>query len=419
MRWCSKLLIGILVVIFAVSATCVEVVKVAHYWPSGGFGKVAMDRLIAAFEKKYPNIRVIEVTVEHEAYKTKIKSLITTKQTPDLFSYWAGARTQFLVDAGTLYPVDGLWMRESLDKVFPKSIIDAAVVYSGHHYMVPLGLHMVGFIYNKKVFEKYGLKEPKTWKEFLEVCEILKSNGVYPLVTGAKFRWPLQFFFDYLILRTAGPEFREALQAGKASYTDPRVVHAMELWKELLDKGYFMPGFSAWDWDEALRYLVNGQAAMYLMGDWAISTLKQDLKAVPGVDYDWFEFPAINPYVPKTMLGPIDGFIISAKAPNKKAAEKLFTFMASAEGQSIFNKYKGSNPCNIYAEVERDVVQQEEFEALQNAASFHFNYDLSTPPPVADVGLDSFVEFMHNPDNYMQILERLQKRAQELFKSGK
>ena len=29
--------------------------------------------------------------------------------------------------------------------------------------------------------------------------------------------------------------------AGKARYTDPGVVAVMELWKELLDKGYFAP----------------------------------------------------------------------------------------------------------------------------------------------------------------------------------
>lgn len=405
----------LLVLVGAVFAA--QQVKVAHYWPSGGFGKVAMDELIKTFEEKYPDIRVIEVPIEHEAFKTKIKSIITTAQTPDIFSYWAGARTQFLVDANTLYPVDQLWRANNLDEQFLASIINAAVKYNGHYYMVPLGMHLAGFIYNKKVFEKYGLKEPKTWEEFLQVCETLKKNGVYPLVTGAKFRWPLQFFFDYLVLRTAGPEFREALQRGEASYTDPRVVRVMEMWKELIDKGYFMPGFSAWDWDEALRYLVGGQAAMYLMGDWALATLKQDLGAVPGKDYDWFEFPVVDPYIPKGMVGPIDGFIISAKAPNKEAAGKLFLFMASPEGQTIFNTYKGSNPCNINAKVERDVVQQEEFEALQECATFHFNYDLSTPPPVAELGLDAFVEFMHNPSDYMNILEKLQERASKLFAS--
>lgn len=411
--WC---VVGILFLLVGVAFA--GEVKISHYWPSGGFGKVAMDKLIEAFSQKYPDIKVVEVTVEHEAYKTKIMSLVTTAEAPDLFSYWAGARTQFLADAGVLYPVDELWKANNLDAEYPPSIVNSAVIYNGRYYMVPLGMHLAGFIYNKKVFEKYGLSEPQTWEEFLKLCETLKSNGVYPLVTGAKFRWPLQFFFDYLNLRTGGPEFREGVQSGKIPYTDPRVVKTMEIWKELIEKEYFMPGFSAWDWDEALRYLVGGQAAMYLMGDWALATLNQDLGAVPGVDYDWFEFPVVDPSAPKTMVGPIDGFVISDKGPNKAEAEKLFLFMASPEGQTIFNRYKGSNPCNVKASVERDVVQQEEFEALQKCTGFHFNYDLSTPPAVAELGLDAFVEFMHNPADYKGILERVQTKAAEAFKSG-
>ena len=52
-------------------------------------------------------------------------------------------------------------------------------------------------------------------------------------------RWPAQFWFDYLLLRTAGPEYRASLMAGEASYTDDEVQRAMQLWKDLVDAGYF------------------------------------------------------------------------------------------------------------------------------------------------------------------------------------
>ena len=61
----------------------------------------------------------------------------------------------------------------------------------------------------------------------------LKEQGVTPIALGSISKWPAQFWFDYLLLRTAGPEYRAQLMAGEASYTDPEVVRAMELWAEL------------------------------------------------------------------------------------------------------------------------------------------------------------------------------------------
>jgi multiple sugar transport system substrate-binding protein/raffinose/stachyose/melibiose transport system substrate-binding protein len=48
---------------------------------------------------------------------------------------------------------------------------------------------------------------------------------------GSRERWPAQFWFDYLLLRTAGPKYRAELMAGEKSYTDPEVVRVMEMWK--------------------------------------------------------------------------------------------------------------------------------------------------------------------------------------------
>ena len=42
---------------------------------------------------------------------------------------------------------------------------------------------------------------------------------------------------------------------------------------------------------------------------------------------------------------------------------------------------------------------------------FAFNYDLATPPPVAEVGLNSFSEFMANPGDYEAMLQRVQEDA--------
>jgi len=35
--------------------------------------------------------------------------------------------------------------------------------------------------YSIPVFKKFGLEEPKTWEDFIKICDVLKANDVIPL----------------------------------------------------------------------------------------------------------------------------------------------------------------------------------------------------------------------------------------------
>ena len=88
---------------------------------------------------------------------------------------------------------------------------------------------------------------PATWTDFLAACDKLKAAGITPLAVGSKNQWPAQYWFDYLVSRTAGPDYRTQLMAGKADYTDPQVAKALSMWKDLIDKGYFVKNANAYD----------------------------------------------------------------------------------------------------------------------------------------------------------------------------
>ena len=62
-------------------------------------------------------------------------------------------------------------------------------------------------------------------------------------------------------------------------------------------------------------------------------------------------------------------------------------------------------------------VMQRALRTVANAEVYAFNYDLATPPPVAEVGLSMFTEFMDNPSNYDSILEKAEKNASREFKN--
>ena len=170
---------------------------------------------------------------------------------------------QFIVDGDRLQPIQDVWDANGMDKMFPPAIVQNAVTYSGEKYLVPATLHWVGFFYNPAMFQKAGITTmPKTWDELVAAAEALKKAGIPAFALGSKERWPGQFWFDMILLRTAGPEYRAKLMNGEASYTDPEVVRAFELWKQLVDAGYFYPDANAYDWLEAADTVANGKAAM-------------------------------------------------------------------------------------------------------------------------------------------------------------
>lgn len=386
-----------------------EKVTFFHYFSgtlSGG-----MDDLVGTFNKENSQYNLTHTPVDHEAFKTSIMVMLSGGNPPDLFSYWAGARVQFIVDADRLMPIDDVYEKYGVSKLFSDAV-NSAATYNGHKYFLPLTQHYVAFFYNKAVFAKAGINDvPETWDEFLAACEKIKAIGVAPIALGSKARWPAQFWFDYPLLRTAGPEYRAKLMAGDASYTDPEVVEAFKMWKDVIDKGYFYPNANAYDYAEASVLVGTGEAGMTLMGSW-IMQLDEQIGWAPGEDYDFFPFPTVDSSVPDTAVGPFDGVVIAKDARNPEAAKMALIEMAQKGPQMAFNTGTGALAPNINVpESMYNVLQLKIKDYCGVVPNWAFNYDLATPPPVADVGLDAFAKFIDSPSDYLQILEKTEEGA--------
>ena len=94
----------------------------------------------------------------------------------------------------------------------------------GKQYGVPFDLGMVGFWYNKELFEKAGISAPPaTWGEFLDAVGKLKAAGITPIALGGKEKWPGKFYWAYLAMRIAGGDALQ--QAGADGSFDSEVHH--------------------------------------------------------------------------------------------------------------------------------------------------------------------------------------------------
>ena len=350
------------------------------------------------------------ISLDHEAFKTSIQDSIKSGSPPDLYSYWAGARTASIVD--DLESIDDLWQRERLDEKFSPAVIRAASEYRGKKYFVPITQHFVAFFYNRKVFDAHGLRPPATWDEFMALCAARKAKGVTPIALGARDKWPAQFWFDYLLLRTTPYEFREKLLSGKAKFDSPEVAQVFSRWKTLIDKGYINakphPNELAWD-TGANEMVFRGEAAMTLMGSWNIGYFTNtEHRWEPERDFDFFPFPVINPDISMVAMGPIDGLILPKRAANHAGAKDVLAYFAGAEAQRKFSQGSGALapntqvPQDSYNNMQRRIQQE-----VGRSPQFAFAFDLAAPPQLAELGLNAFSEFLAFPAAYSQIAKKM------------
>ncbi len=112
--------------------------------------------------------------------------------------------------------------RERPRRAFPAGMVDAAVHLRRRQVHCPVRLSHAGMFYNPKVLDDGRRRAiPTTWDELMARLRDLQEQRHLPISLGASNRWPAQFWFDYLLLRTAGPEYRAKLMAGEACLHRP------------------------------------------------------------------------------------------------------------------------------------------------------------------------------------------------------
>lgn len=373
--------------------------------------KAAFQGLIDGFKKENPGIEVKWNLFDHEGYKTSIRNFLTA-EAPDVVAWYAGNRMGPYVNAGLFEDVSDVWAKNGLDETFKST--SASMTIDGKKWGVPYTYYQWGVYYRKDIFKKYGLETPKTWDELLQVSKTLKANDVAPFTIGTKFLWTAGGWFDYLNLRVNGYEFHMDLTSGKVPYTDPKVNAVFDRWAELVEPGYFIDNHAAYSWQEALAFMVQGDAAMYLMGNFAVAPLRE--AGLTDDQLGFFQFPLITPGIPMAEDAPTDTLHIPAKAKNKENARKFLAYLARSDVQTEINAALGQLPVNNKSNVPDDVFLSQGFEMLSGAYALAQFYDRDAPAQMAKAGMEGFQEFMVKPERRDKILKRLEKVRKRAYK---
>ncbi|WP_421723667.1 ABC transporter substrate-binding protein [Bauldia sp.] len=372
--------------------------------------KAAFTQVVEDFRAANPDIDVEFNITDHEAYKTAIRGWLTA-QAPDVVFWFAGNRMAAFADRGLLEDVSDVWADNNMYENFA-STRDSLTI-DGKQFGVPYGYYQWGVYYRKDIFDEVGLSVPETFDDLLNACAVLNENGITPVTIGTKFLWTAAGWFDYVNLRTNGLKFHIDLMLGDVPYTDDRVRATFDNWRKLIDADCFLENHTSYSWQEAQPFLYNGEAAMYLIGNFITPNFPDEVKD----DMDFFQFPIIDASVPIAEDAPTDTIHIPTRAENKDNARKFLAFVAQQDQQQKINEAMLRLPPHKGAKAKDDKYLNKGAAMLSAAAGTAQFYDRDTTPEMAKIGMEGFQEFMVRPDNIDEILERLEKARQRIFEN--
>ncbi|MEZ5887940.1 MAG: extracellular solute-binding protein [Paracoccaceae bacterium] len=373
----------------------------------------AMEQVIADFEAANPDIDIQLNNFDHEGYKTAIRNFLTA-DAPDLANWYAGNRMAPFVTSGQFMDVSDVWEANGLKDSLGSAL--ASMTIDGKQWGVPYTYYQWGIYYNRDAYKAAGVDLPGpegvSWDQFVSNCEKFAAAGIDCITTGTKALWPGAGIFDYLDLRTNGYQFHMDLTAGKVAWTDDKVKAVFAEWAKI--QPYITKNHAAIDWQDAAALLVQGKAANYVMGNFAVAVFKEG--GMTNDNLGFMGFPEITPGLARAEEAPTDTVHIPSGAKNVDDAKKFLAYLGTADAQNKINAAMGQLPINKASTVADDPFLQAGFEMLSTAdggiAQF---FDRDAPAEMAKAGMEGFQEFMVKPENLDAILERLEKIRQKVY----
>ncbi|MGW1214365.1 ABC transporter substrate-binding protein [Streptomyces sp. NPDC002499] len=374
--------------------------------------KAAMEDVVAAYAKQGSGKASLN-TVAAETFRTQLPTYLTSANPPDVYTWYPGSVADAYAKKNLLLDLDEVWSSSPDLKKYSKALNTLCTASSGKKVFVPNTYYWWGMFYRKSNFAKWGVSEPKSWDDFLDLCDKLKKKGVTPIGLGAggNTPWVASAWFDYLDIRINGAQYHRELLAGKHRFDDPEVRKVFDRWQEVLP--YFDPNGTAVAFQDATTSLLNGRSGMMLIGTFFADAAPKDALD----DIDFFRFPVIDPKIPLAEEAPVDGYFASARTGREKQVGDLMKYLATAEAQEIY--IKGSSgtvlPCNPDAKDAGTPLVIKGRKHIDEAAEItqFFNRDSSDAlQPTAD---NALTKFLAKPKDIGSILTQWQRDAEKIW----
>ena len=308
-----------------------------------------LNKMVTATEEALPGIKVDVKVFNYGDFLVDMQTRANAGDLPDLVGLEPGGLTQQYRDR--LAPVQdcavSLWGEDWQSKFYPIGIEQARLGNpegDENFYGIPLLVQTINLWYTIPAMQDLGLEPPKTYDELKALAEKARAAGYAPMAMGAGDGWIRRDIY-MMIIHNIAPGLIYQAEKGEVSWTDPRFVEAMAIWKKFFDDGIFQDGaLGLSHYPGAAEIIESGRAATFPMGAWwqqqaanaHPTPLSENLSG-----YVPFAFPDVTGNgAPEDFLGGIDVMIGITKDANYDAAcQVLGDWVSGAGAQELINTF--------------------------------------------------------------------------------
>ena len=292
--------------------------------------------LARRFHSAHPATRVTLTTYSLDDLNTKMQLALHAGNTPDLvYTTPRGPGLPAYVRAGQLRDLSAEarrlgWasqQRPGLLATYNDTLAPNGRA-GGHVYGVPYVMAGVAVLYNKAIFRRLRLAQPRTLAAFEHACAQAKASGLTPLGLGNADGWLGDDWWLTLVNATMGPAtLASELRLSPAfSFEAPPLRAAAVTLQQWSTKGYFTPNFGGLDAQDSMATFFQGHTAMQLVSSTQNSQILS-LARETGLRVGIFPFPSATanraPVIPVSGYegGPFRAPRVNRRPPSRSSTK--------------------------------------------------------------------------------------------------
>lgn len=310
-------------------------------------------QLVEEFNQTYQGkyeIQVEEIPGDAN-YVDKIKVLLGTDSLPPVV-YTGGYNVldlalakDALVDLTEYVDADADWKKLYTETSITTNSRDGKIYASSSEGSI------VGYFYNKELFEKAGIAAPATtWEEFFAQCEQLKAAGITPLsMDTADSAWVTQLWMGAMVATANDAGYELMKQMNPTDYNTPEMVQAVANVQKMLQE-YTTPDAIGGKYEHAANNFFSGNVAMIANGPWMIGDFADTTKAPEG----FADKVGVAVYPGGFVYdAPIQGFMVTNQEDPKlvEASIEMVKFFTNEHAQQLALETQGMVPASPTVEI--------------------------------------------------------------------
>ncbi|MEU9310533.1 extracellular solute-binding protein [Streptomyces sp. NPDC048256] len=320
-----------------------KTLRLWHYEAPNSAMGAAWTAAIREFEAQHPGVKVEFEEKSFDQIQKTAPMVLNSSDAPDLMEYNKGNATAGLLSKqGLLTDLSAEVTKRGWDKLLSPGVRTTSrydtngVMGSGKWFGVPNYAEYTMVYFNKDLFAKYRLTEPKTFDDLVAAMDTFAEHKITPLANSGAEYLAQQYVYQ-LALSRADRSWVDSyeLYQGKTDFHDAAWTYAADTFTDWVKKGYIGKSSTSAKAEDAGLSFLQGKAPILFSGSWWYGRFQDE------ATFDWG-----TTLWPGSNLTPGSGgnlWVVPKSAHNKDLAYDFIDITMSKKIQNLLGN-KGGVP---------------------------------------------------------------------------